>query len=57
MFGKIDTKKRQNKYILINDLKVNLPEIYESEIFTQDKYKRFFYHTFSEKDSQIYINN
>ena len=31
-------KKRQNKYIVINDLQANLPEICESEIIPQDKF-------------------
>ena len=35
-FGKVDMKKKENRYKVLNDLQVNLPEKCETEIITKN---------------------
>ena len=45
-------KKRVNKYIVLDDLQVNLPETCETEIITQDELIVFWNQTLSGKQCQ-----
>ena len=41
-FEKVDTKKKENRYKVLNDLQVNLPEKRETEIITKNEIKNCF---------------